>query len=556
MAEHTARICSLETHISNLESQLEALRNDLTAARRDASSPPSELPDAKLLRQTQSNTDRLDPFVAAAPKDGNLPDAYDLEILSALALPTHEPPDQWPLEHEEYKRYGRQLIMPEIGLPGQLRLKRAKVLVVGVGGLGCPAAMYLAGAGVGTLGLVDGDEVEESNLHRQVLHSSKRVGVSKVDSAIEALREYVCVSSVRSVGRELIFLQRLNPLVDYVPFKVHLAPENALEVFAQYDIVLDCTDNPATRYLISDMCVLLGKPLVSASALRTEGQLMVLNYPARPAGSSEGGPCYRCVFPKPPPVESVVTCGEGGILGPIVGVMGVLQALEAIKVITAEETSSNPSLPGLSSISTSSFAKSSLSPPTLLIFSGYSNPQFRSIKLRSRSLKCAACSDQATITLQVLLSGSMDYIQFCGVANPINILPPEERISAQQYAETRKNISLAAQQHRLIDVREKVQFDLAHLFGSINIPFSRLSALSTSAVDHDTVDLVDEIKEYVGHGCGDRVLVVCRLGNDSQIAVRKFKELGLDEGGKIWIGDVEGGLKAWREQVDHTFPDY
>jgi adenylyltransferase/sulfurtransferase len=237
--------------------------------------------------------------------------------------------------------------------------------------------------------------------------------------------------------------------------------------------------------------------------------------------------------------------------------MGVLQALEAIKVITAEETSSNPSLPGLSPPATSSFAKSSLAPSTLLIFSGYSNPQFRSIKLRTRSARCAACSAQATITPDALLSGSMDYVQFCGVASPINILSPSERISARQYAETRKNISLTEKQHRLIDVREKVQYDLCHLFGSINIPFSRLNALNNNSADHDTLDLIDEVKSYIGHGSGaDPVLVVCRLGNDSQIAVRKFKELGLDEGGRIWVGDVKGGLKAWREDVDPSFPDY
>jgi adenylyltransferase/sulfurtransferase len=561
MADNASHIRNLELQIAKLESQLQALRDDLTATRRDDSTAaPSNIHNAGgPLRHTPSNTTPLDQFLTKALEDGNFSDAYGSEILSALAQPVSEPPNQWPLGHEEYKRYGRQLIMPEIGLPGQLRLKSAKVLVVGVGGLGCPAAMYLAGAGVGTLGLVDGDEVEESNLHRQVLHTSMTVGMKKVDSAIQGLREYVLcliVTSGYTINSMLICVRRLNPNVEYVSYVMHLAPENALDMFAQYDLVLDCTDNPATRYLISDTCVLLGKTLVSASALRTEGQLMVLNYPARPAGDTAGGPCYRCVFPNPPPAESVVTCGDGGILGPVVGVMGVLQALEAIKVTTSGASSSNPSLPGLLPASISSVAKSSLAPPSLLLFSGYSNPQFRSIKLRSRAPKCAACSAQAIITPDALLSGSMDYVQFCGVLNPVNILSPDERISADQYAEARKNISLTERQHRLIDVREKVQYDLCHLFGSINIPFSRLSALDSSAADHDTLDLIDEMKEYVGYGSGDPVLVVCRLGNDSQVAVRKFKDLGLDEEGKIWMGDVKGGLKAWREQVDPTFPDY
>lgn len=336
---------------------------------------------------------------------------------------------------------------------------------------------------------------------------------------------------------------------------MHLAYENALNVISLYDLVLDCTDNPATRYLVSDTCVLLGKPLVSASALRTDGQLMVLNHPARPQGDPEGGPCYRCVFPKPPPAESVVTCGEGGILGPVVGVMGVLQALETIKTITGDVRPETPPSNGVFN-QTTSLPKSSPTPPSLLIFSANSNPQFRTIKLRLRSTKCISCSAQAIITSDALQSGAMDYVQFCGVTSPVNVLGPTERISARQYAEARKNISLDGRQHRMIDVREKVQYDLCHLFGSVNIPFSRIQAVRTDAPDHDTLDMIDEVKSYVGYGNMDPLLVVCRLGNDSQIAVRKFKELGLDEGGSIWVGDVKGGLKSWREEVDPTFPDY
>jgi adenylyltransferase/sulfurtransferase len=207
------------------------------------------------------------------------------------------------------------------------------VLIVGAGGLGCPAAAYIAGAGVGTIGIVDGDVVETSNLHRQILHSTAKVGMKKVDSAISFLTSY-CLPSL-FYFYNTYRLCRLNPNLRYIAHGEHLTPQNAREIVEKYDLVLDCTDHPTSRYLISDICVLLHKPLISASALRTDGQLIVLNSPPLPAGDASGGPCYRCVFPKPPPAESVVSCGDGGILGPVVGTMGVLQALEAVKLITA-----------------------------------------------------------------------------------------------------------------------------------------------------------------------------------------------------------------------------
>jgi adenylyltransferase/sulfurtransferase len=351
---------------------------------------------------------------------------------------------------------------------------------------------------------------------------------------------------------------RLNPLVNVEAYDKRLSPDNALNIFASYDIVLDCTDNPASRYLISDTCVLLGKPLVSASALRTDGQLVVLNHPARPSGDPAGGPCYRCIFPKPPPAETVVSCGDGGILGPVVGVMGVLQALEAIKVITAGSTS-HSSLTNVEAAA-SSFAQTALDPPSLLLFSAYSSPQFRNMRLRLRRKNCASCSAEATVSAEALTSGSMDYIQFCGVASPVNLLSPEERVSAIQYAEARKGISLSGRQHQIIDVREKVQFDLCHLYGSINIPFSVITSIRNSeqdiSNDSDGYTLMQQLRASIEMSHGDPVYVVCRLGNDSQIAVKKFKELGFDGGGRNWIGDVKGGLQAWREKVDPSFPEY
>ncbi|KAL4778597.1 hypothetical protein BJX76DRAFT_131432 [Aspergillus varians] len=425
---------------------------------------------------------------------------------------------KWPLSGEEYRRYGRQMIVPQLGLQGQLKLRDAKVLIVGAGGLGCPAALYLAGAGVGTLGLVDGDRVESSNLHRQVLHRSKNVGKLKVDSAIEYLRE-------------------LNPHSTYVAHRAHLTPQDAPDTFKEYDLILDCTDNPATRYLISDTAVLLGKPLVSASALRTEGQLMVLNNPPQPPGDKTGGPCYRCVFPRPPPANSVTSCADGGILGPVVGTMGVLQALEAVKVLTSIEE------------------KAETTPPSLLIFSAYSTPQFRSIKLRSRRANCAVCSADASVTMDSVRSGSMDYVFFCGTVGPENILSPEERVTPLEYG---KDQSTGADRH-IIDVRDKVQFDICSLENSINIPISTIlaSGLSVAAKDVDEPGpLPSWLPSEITDGSNNPIYVVCRQGNDSQTAVRRLKELGLDRGGERLIVDIKGGFRSWREQVDPEWPDY
>jgi adenylyltransferase/sulfurtransferase len=351
----------------------------------------------------------------------------------------------------------------------------------------------------------------------------------------------------------LLTIHRLNPNVKLVPHVARLTPETAISTFEQYDLVLDCTDTPASRYLISDTCVLLRKRLVSASALRIDGQLMVLNNPPSAPGDPSGGPCYRCVFPKPPPPESVVSCGEGGILGPVVGVMGVLQALEAIKVLTQQPSRG-----------------ATIDPPTLLIFSAYSQPMFRSIRLRSRKPKCAACSSQSTISAEALQSGSLDYVQFCGSVNPVTVLTPQERISPENYSKLRSGVNpftgtvSSKDNHILIDTRERVQFELANIDGSVNIPFATIAAtagptLDTSSPgsgqDHhmsgDENDWVAQLKQTE-----KPIFVVCRQGNDSQLSVRKMKELGLDYGGKRFIGDIRGGLEAWRKSVDAEFPDY
>lgn len=335
-----------------------------------------------------------------------------------------------------------------------------------------------------------------------------------------------------------------------MPHTSRLTPEVALATFKDYDLVLDCTDNPASRYLISDTCVLLGKTLVSASALRIDGQLMVLNNPPLPAGDIKGGPCYRCIFPKPPPPESVVSCGDGGILGPVVGVMGVLQALEAIKVLTQKPSATT-------TVQTE--------PPSLLLFSAYSNPMFRSIRLRTRKPKCAACSAQSTITPEALNSGSLDYVQFCGSINPIDALSPHERMSAENYAKLRSGVNpftgtvSTKDSHILVDTRERVQFELCNIDGSRNVPFSEVSAVRTnnSNGDYNSMDLEEPLwVQELRHQPEKPILVVCRLGNDSQMTVKRMKELGLDFGGRRYIGDIRGGLRAWKEKVDHDFPEY
>lgn len=344
---------------------------------------------------------------------------------------------------------------------------------------------------------------------------------------------------------------RLNPHPTYIAHRTHLTPIEAPSIFEKYDLILDCTDNPATRYLISDTAVLTRKPLVSASALKTEGQLMALNNPPRRPGDTAGGPCYRCVFPKPPPADSVVSCADGGILGPVVGTMGVLQALEAIKVLTAAAPTD---------------------PPSLLIFSAYSSPQFRSIRIRSRRSNCAVCSAQATVTLDTITSGSTDYVFFCGSANAPSLLDPKEGVSPQEYCGrhpggvsqpgTLPERAGISSPHTVIDVRDKVQFGICNLHNSINIPISEILASSNSvAKTPESEQQRIQPPAWLPPGLAssesaDPIYVVCRLGNDSQVAVQKMKDLGLDRNGQRFIGDIRGGFRAWREQVDPEWPEY
>lgn len=286
---------------------------------------------------------------------------------------------------------------------------------------------------------------------------------------------------------------------------------------AGYDLVLDCTDRPASRYLISDICVLLQKPLVSASAFQTSGQLLLLNCPPGQ------GPCYRCVFPRPPPPESVVGCGEGGILGPVVGVMGVLQALEAINILSGRRQAVPDS-----------------SPAMLLLSCPPEGPVFRTVRLRGRRPDCFACSASGPLSLESFQS-SMDYHHFCGTLQPVRLLDPAERVTAAEYHQ----ILRLRPGHILLDVRSKEHFSLGSIPGAINLPITEL-------VHRGGDNLPPEVTEERDGQAA--IYVVCRVGNDSQLAVRRLKELGLDRAGKRYIGDICGGIRAWRDDVDPTLP--
>ena len=340
----------------------------------------------------------------------------------------------------------------------------------------------------------------------------------------------------------------MNPNVKYITHPEHLTPTSALPTFAPYDLILDCTDHPTSRYLISDAAVLARKPLVSASALRTEGQLLVLNHPPTQPGRANGGACYRCVFPKPPPADSVVSCGEGGILGPVVGVMGVLMALEAIKILASKKPVPVPEAHG--SVS----GDGAVNP--MLLFSAHSSPPFRSLRLRGKRSDCISCSAQATITAESLSSGSLDYAVFCGVTSPVNILSGEERISARDFESTR----LSEGPYVLIDVRDEPQYGLCRLENSLNIPFSRIDDLGPEAQpslnDGDQVveDHLTSVLAQVPPDCP--IFTICRFGNDSQLAVRKLKELGYGRDDARKIKDIRGGFKAWKEEVDTGWPEY
>nr|XP_033793614.1 adenylyltransferase and sulfurtransferase MOCS3-like isoform X1 [Geotrypetes seraphini] len=405
------------------------------------------------------------------------------------------------LSNKAILRYSRQLVLPELGVKGQLNLSKSSVLIVGCGGLGCPLAQYLAAAGIGRLGLLDYDVVEMNNLHRQVLHGENRQGIPKSLSAATTLKQ-------------------LNSEVEYICYNMTLTSKIALELIQQYDIIADCSDNVPTRYLVNDACVLTGKPLVSASALRMEGQLTIYNY--------QGNPCYRCLFPVPPPAETVTNCADGGVLGVVPGIMGCLQALEVQKIASGIGTS---------------FGQ------FILMFDALEG-RFRNIRLRAKNQNCAVCG--ANPTIGVL----QDYEAFCGSSasdkcRTVHLLSKEERISAQEY----KKILDEKVPHLLVDVRPPVEVDICHLPDSIYIPLDKLEKKNLDCLNHLKRKLL-EGRLKTGEEMSFPVYVICKLGNDSQKAVKILQDLSGKELGALLAKDIAGGLMAWSNKVDPTFPQY
>ncbi|XP_008275081.1 adenylyltransferase and sulfurtransferase MOCS3 [Stegastes partitus] len=405
------------------------------------------------------------------------------------------------LSNEDIMRYSRQLLLPDLGVRGQLNLSKTSVLIVGCGGLGCPLAQYLAAAGIGRLGLLDYDEVELSNLHRQVLHGEENQGQAKALSAANAVK-------------------RLNSTVECIPYHLQLSSDNAVQLIQQYDIVADCSDNVPTRYLVNDACVLSGKPLVSASALRMEGQLTVYNY--------RGGPCYRCLYPLPPPPETVTNCSDGGVLGVVPGIMGCFQALEVLKIASGHGSSCGQQL----------------------VMFDAQDARFRSIKLRPKQPGCAVCGENPSVTQLV------DYEAFCGSAATdkclkLNLLSKDQRITVQDY----KSIMDDAGPHLLLDVRPLVEVDICHLPSSLNIP---LSSLQERKSEHLQLlqERISELKQQMAGDCRPPVYVICKQGNDSQKAVQVLDKMSGSEVDNIAVKDISGGLMAWAKRIDPTFPQY
>jgi len=374
------------------------------------------------------------------------------------------------LSPAELQRYSRHLMMPEVMADGQRRLKAARVLCIGAGGLGSPAAVYLAAAGMGTIGIVDFDDVDLSNLQRQILHGTKDVGRGKLESARDRLHD-------------------INPEIDVQLHKCRFSSENAPQLVSRYDVIVDGSDNFPTRYLSNDVCVFARKPNVYGSVFRFEGQTTVF-------ASHLGGPCYRCLFPEPPPPDSVPNCAQAGVLGVLPGIIGMLQAIETIKMIVGV----GESLVG-----------------RLLHFDAL-KARFRELNLR-RDPECPVCGENPTIFSPI------DYEQFCGARD-------EEAIPTMSAHELKQKMD-AREPFELIDVREGFEYEIARIDGARLIPLGEIA------------ERADELPR-------DRPIVVhCHSGRRSAEAVRLLQQRGF---GNIY--NLEGGIDAWSDQIDPGVPKY
>ncbi len=381
------------------------------------------------------------------------------------------------LSKDQIARYSRHLIMPEVGVQGQEKICNAKVLCIGAGGLGSPLALYLAAAGVGTIGIVDFDVVDFSNLQRQIIHSEDNIDKSKAESAKERI-----LSINSSINVEL--------------YKERLTSENALQIFEQYDIIVDGTDNFATRYLVNDACVLLGKPNVYGSIFRFEGQASVFD--------AKRGPCYRCLYPEPPPPGLVPSCAEGGVLGILPGLIGCIQATETIKLILGE---GNPLI------------------GRLMIFYAL-DMKVKELKLR-KDPNCPICSDHPTVT------GLIDYEEFCGIGRGQKAEAEKENMTLEVTVGEFKKILDQKKKIVVVDVREPHEYEICHLDEALLIPLSelpnRLSELDTA----------------------DEIITHCHHGMRSLNATRFLREMGFKK-----AKSLKGGIHAWATEVEPGMATY
>ena len=390
-----------------------------------------------------------------------------------MATITEPKPEIATLNNDEILRYSRHLIMPEVGMEGQQKLKAARVLCIGAGGLGSPLTLYLTAAGVGTLGIVDFDVVDYTNLQRQIIHTTDDVGRKKLDSASEKLKA-------------------INPFINLKTFETRLSSENALEIFRDFDIIADGTDNFPTRYLVNDACVLTGKPNVYGSIFRFEGQASIFG--------KEEGPCYRCLYPEPPPPGLVPSCAEGGVLGILPGLVGVIQATEVIKLILGQ----GEPLIG-----------------RLLLVDALAM-KFRELKLR-KNPDCPACGTHPTVTKLI------DYNEFCGIRGEEK--PVETGVPEVQVEELKRRLD-AGEDIFVLDVREPHEYQICNINGYL-IPLGDLPK---------RVHELDSSRDIVAH---------CRSGVRSAKAVNFLRQAGFKK-----VHNLAGGILAWADRVDPKMPKY
>ncbi len=380
------------------------------------------------------------------------------------------------LSQEEVQRYSRHIILPEVGLEGQKKLKAASVLCIGTGGLGSPLLLYLAAAGIGRIGIVDFDIVDSSNLQRQIIHGTSWVGKPKIVSAKDRILE-------------------INPYCQVDLYETRISSENALDILAPYDVVIDGTDNFPTRYLTNDACVLLDKPNVYGSIFRFEGQATVFNY--------QGGPNYRDLYPEPPPPGMVPSCAEGGVLGVLPGVIGTIQATEAIKIILgAPDTLSG----------------------RLLLYNAW-EMKFRELKLRPNPIR-------------PVIEKLIDYEQFCGIPQAkAQEAAEQQNMTEMTVVELKTLLDSNADDYILIDVRNPNEYQIAKIPNSVLIPLP----------DIENGAAIPKIKELVN---GYRLIAHCKMGGRSAKALAILKEAGIEG------INVKGGISAWSREVDSTVPEY